>query len=157
MAYAQGDLVAFTRQHRPQGAPRVENGTRGEITALHPEHGVTITLDGSDHRIDLAPEGLDSLRLAYAQHVYCQQGATVERSVVLTGGWQPAKIPPTSRRLAHANAPTGTSPATNSERKAKTPNALHDSPNECATAARKYPHSPTKSHQTSTGSPRATP
>jgi hypothetical protein len=34
---------------------------------------------------------LQSLRLAYAQHVYRQQGATVERTVVLTGGWQTSK------------------------------------------------------------------
>ena len=34
---------------------------------------------------------MESLRLAYAQHVYRQQGATVERSVVLTGGWQTSK------------------------------------------------------------------
>jgi hypothetical protein len=31
------------------------------------------------------------VRLAYAQHVYRQQGATVDRSVVLTGGWQTSK------------------------------------------------------------------
>ena len=31
------------------------------------------------------------LRLSYAQHVYRQQGATVERSVVVTGGWQTSK------------------------------------------------------------------
>jgi hypothetical protein len=34
----------------------------------------------------------------YAQHVYRQQGATVERSVVLTGGWQ------TSRETAYVEA-----------------------------------------------------
>jgi hypothetical protein len=52
---------------------------------------VTLTLDGSQRKIQLAREHLDSLRLAYAQHVYRQQGATVERSVVLTGGWQTSK------------------------------------------------------------------
>jgi hypothetical protein len=41
--------------------------------------------------LQLAGENLESLRLAYAQHVYRQQGATVERSVVLTGGWQTSK------------------------------------------------------------------
>ena len=39
----------------------------------------------------LAGEDLDSLRLGYAQHVYRQQGATVERTVVVTGGWQTSK------------------------------------------------------------------
>ena len=69
----------------------MENGTRGEITRLHPNGGATIALDGSDRRITLAAEDLDALRLAYAQHVYRQQGATVERAIVLTGGWQTSK------------------------------------------------------------------
>jgi conjugative relaxase-like TrwC/TraI family protein len=86
----EGDLIAFTTQHRPQGQPRVENGTRGQVSAVH-ERGVTVTIDGSRRRVQLAGEDLDSLRLAYAQHVYRQQGATVERSVVLTGGWQTSK------------------------------------------------------------------
>ena len=86
----EGDLIAFTTQHRPRGQPRVENGTRGQVTNIH-ERGVTVTLDGSQRKIQLAGEDLDSLRLAYAQHVYRQQGATVERSVVLTGGWQTSK------------------------------------------------------------------
>ncbi len=86
----EGDLIAFTTQHRPPGQPRVENGTRGQVTNIH-ERGVTLTLDGSQRKIQLAGEDLDSLRLAYAQHVYRQQGATVEHSVVLTGGWQTSK------------------------------------------------------------------
>ncbi len=85
-----GDLIAFNAQHRARGQPRVENGTRGEVTHVD-EHGVTVTLDGSGRRVQLDGEHLDSLRLAYAQHVYRQQGATVERSVVLTGGWQTSK------------------------------------------------------------------
>ncbi len=86
----EGDLIAFTAQHRPRGQPRVENGTRGQVSAIH-DRGVTVTLDGSQRKVQLASEDLDSLRLAYAQHVYRQQGATVERSVVLTGGWQTSK------------------------------------------------------------------
>ncbi|MGA2163534.1 MAG: MobF family relaxase [Solirubrobacteraceae bacterium] len=86
----EGDLIAFTAQHRPRGQPRVENGTRGQVSAIH-ERGVTVTIDGSQRKIQLAGEHLESLRLAYAQHVYRQQGATVERSVVLTGGWQTSK------------------------------------------------------------------
>jgi hypothetical protein len=35
-----------------------------------------------------AVHGRGRARLAYAQHVYRQQGATVDRSVVLTGRWQ---------------------------------------------------------------------
>ncbi len=86
----EDDLIAFTTQYRRRGQPRVENGTRGQVTDIH-ERGVTITLDGSQRKVRLADEDLDSLRLAYAQHVYRQQGATVERSVVLTGGWQTSK------------------------------------------------------------------
>lgn len=85
-----GDLIAFNAQHRPHGQARIENGTRGQVTHVH-EHGVTVTLDGSGRRVQLASEHLDSLRLAYAQHVYRQQGATVERSIVVTGGWQTSK------------------------------------------------------------------
>jgi ATP-dependent exoDNAse (exonuclease V) alpha subunit len=86
----EGDLIAFTAQHRPRGQPRVENGTCGQVSAIHGQ-GVTITLDGTLRRVQLAGDDLESLRLAYAQHVYRQQGATVERSVVLTGGWQTSK------------------------------------------------------------------
>ena len=85
-----GDLIAFTAQHQPRGQPRIENGTRGQVTHVH-EHGVTLILDGSGRRVQLDGEHLDSLRLAYAQHVYRQQGATVERSIVVTGGWQTSK------------------------------------------------------------------
>jgi ATP-dependent exoDNAse (exonuclease V) alpha subunit len=86
----EGDLVAFTAQHRPPGQPRVENGTRGQVAAVH-GRGVVVALDGSQRKVQLAGDDLEPLRLAYAQHVYRQQGATVERSVVLTGGWQTSK------------------------------------------------------------------
>ena len=33
------------------------------------------------------------MRLAYAQHIHRAQGATVARSLVLTGGWQTSKEP----------------------------------------------------------------
>ena len=39
----QGDLIACKTQHRPRGQPRVENGARGEVAAIH-EHGVTVQL-----------------------------------------------------------------------------------------------------------------
>jgi len=87
----EGDLIAFTKQHRTPGEPRVENGTRGQITGIHDARGVTVALDGSERHVNLTGEDLESLRLGYAQHVYRQQGATVERSVVVTGGWQTSK------------------------------------------------------------------
>ncbi len=87
----QGDHIAFITQHRPPRRPRVENGTRGEITGSGRDRTVTLTLDGSGRTLQLAGEDIESLRLAYAQHVYRQQGATVDRAVVLTGGWQTSK------------------------------------------------------------------
>ncbi len=87
----QGDHVAFIAQHRPSGQPRVENGTRGEVTNIGHDRTVTLALDGSGRTLRLAGEDVESLRLAYAQHVYRQQGATVDRAVVLTGGWQTSK------------------------------------------------------------------
>lgn len=87
----EGDLVTFTAQHRTPGQPRIENGARGEVTRVHEREGLTVKLDGSERVVSLAGEDLENLRLAYAQHVYRQQGATVERSVVVTGGWQTSK------------------------------------------------------------------
>jgi len=95
----EGDLITFTAQHHPPGTPRVENGARGEVTRIHPaEVSLTVKLDGSDRAIGVGVDQLENLRLAYAQHVYRQQGATVERSIVVTGGWQ------TSREGAYVQA-----------------------------------------------------
>jgi ATP-dependent exoDNAse (exonuclease V) alpha subunit len=94
----QGDHVAFITQHRPPGQARVENGTRGEVTDISRDGAMTLALDSSDRTIRLAGKDIESLRLAYAQHVYRQQGATVDRAVVLTGGWQ------TSRESAYVQA-----------------------------------------------------
>ncbi|MGO8905181.1 MAG: MobF family relaxase [Solirubrobacteraceae bacterium] len=94
----EGDLVVFTKQHRTPGRARIENGSRGQVTAIDTHGGLGITLDGSNRPVSIAREELESLRLGYAQHVYRQQGATVERSVVLTGGWQ------TSRESAYVQA-----------------------------------------------------
>jgi ATP-dependent exoDNAse (exonuclease V) alpha subunit len=95
----QGDLVTFTAQHRPPQAARVENGARGQVTRIHEDDdSLTVTLDGSHRQVQLAGEDLEKLRLAYAQHVYRQQGATVDRAIVVTGGWQ------TSRESAYVQA-----------------------------------------------------
>jgi ATP-dependent exoDNAse (exonuclease V) alpha subunit len=94
----EGDHVAFIAQHRPPGQRRVENGTRGEITHIDKTGNLHLTIDGSRRRLRLDPNDAESLRLAYAQHVYRQQGATLERSIVLTGGWQ------TSRETAYVQA-----------------------------------------------------
>ncbi|HTC60554.1 MAG TPA: hypothetical protein VK691_10620 [Solirubrobacteraceae bacterium] len=76
--------------------------------------------------MQLAPRDAESLRLAYTQHVYRQQGAMVDRAVVLTGGWQTT---PTSERPEPATAPTGTSFATNLAKKAKTRIESHNARN----------------------------
>jgi conjugative relaxase-like TrwC/TraI family protein len=89
--FRQGDHVAFIAQHRPPGQARVENGTRGEVTVINPDRTVALVLDGSGRTLRIAGEDVESLRLAYAQHVYRQQGATVARAIVLTGGWQTSK------------------------------------------------------------------
>ncbi len=84
----EGDRVAFIAQHRPEGERRVENGSRGEIVEVDVgEQRVSVLTDGA-REVTLAGEELESLRLAYAQHLYRQQGATVQRAVVVTGGWQ---------------------------------------------------------------------
>ena len=94
-----GDLVTFTAQHRPPGAPRIENGARGEITHVDSQsRTVALRLDGTGRNVHIAGADLQHLRLAYAQHVYRQQGATVERAIVITGGWQ------TSRESAYVQA-----------------------------------------------------
>jgi ATP-dependent exoDNAse (exonuclease V) alpha subunit len=80
----EGDLVAFSAQHRPKGALKVENGARGQVTGIDEHDGsLSVALDGSGRQVRVAGEELENLRLAYAQHVYRQQGATVERSVAL--------------------------------------------------------------------------
>jgi conjugative relaxase-like TrwC/TraI family protein len=85
----EGDRVAFVSQYRPEGQRRVENGTRGEITGVDvPEQRVKMLTDGAAREVTVAGDDLSSLRLGYAQHLYRQQGATVQRAVVVTGGWQ---------------------------------------------------------------------
>ncbi len=88
---SEGDRVAFICQHRAPRQPRVENGSRGQITSISDKGVVTVMLDGSGRTVTLAGDDREALRLGYAQHIYRQQGATVERAVVLTGGWQTSK------------------------------------------------------------------
>jgi conjugative relaxase-like TrwC/TraI family protein len=84
----EGDRVAFVSQHRPNGERRVENGTRGEILDVDPEEQRVKVLTDGAREVMVSGEDLSNLRLAYAQHLYRQQGATVDRAVVVTGGWQ---------------------------------------------------------------------
>ena len=148
----EGDRIVFTAQHRPPGQPRVENGARGQVTDIHDDRGVTVTLDVSERRVTLAGEDLESLRLGYAQHIYRQQGATVERTVVVTGGWQ------TSRETAYVEASrarNGTEFYVNREELdlAGQDERLRraGSPRRCEPAAHRHPRSRTASSPTRRG------
>ena len=94
-----GDRLAWTRSMPTTDGPRVENGVRGETVAVDERDcSLRVRLDGSGRELDIGPEDTDALRLGYASHVYRQQGATVDRAVVVTGGWE------TSRESAYVEA-----------------------------------------------------
>ncbi|CAN5471951.1 hypothetical protein BH20ACT19_BH20ACT19_06210 [soil metagenome] len=94
-----GDRLAWSRSMPVDGGARVENGVRGEVLSIDEERGsLRVRLDGSGRELDVGPDDTDALRLGYAGHVYRQQGATVERAVAVTGGWQ------TSREGAYVEA-----------------------------------------------------
>jgi hypothetical protein len=107
---------------------------------------VIVTLDGSQRKVQLASEHLGSLRLAYTQHVYRQQGATVERSVVLTGGWQ------TSKETAYVEATRARHRTDwfiardDLGEEGQDPNESHGSPSVCAAAAPRPHRSRTASY-----------
>jgi ATP-dependent exoDNAse (exonuclease V) alpha subunit len=83
-----GDRVVFSRQVRFSGwRPRVENGATGTIRRVDAD-GQVMDIDLADRHVTLRSDQLGSLRLGYAQHVYSAQGRTVDRTYVVTGGWQ---------------------------------------------------------------------
>lgn len=94
----EADRVIFAAQHHPAGQPRVENGSLGQITRIAQDNTITITLDATGRQIQLHPGEVAPVRLAYAQHISKQQGATVTRAIALTGGWQ------TSRETSYVQA-----------------------------------------------------
>ncbi len=87
-----GDRVALIAQHRQQGMARIENGERGEVLAIEPNGAALVEFD-SGERCGFAGEELEHVRLGYAQHIHRAQGATVTRTLVVTGGWQTSKEP----------------------------------------------------------------
>jgi conjugative relaxase-like TrwC/TraI family protein len=89
----QGDRVAMIDQHREPGVERIENGSRGEVLDVTPAGEVLIEFDVTGRRRTLAGEDLGRVRLGYAQHIHRAQGATVTRTLVVTGGWQTSKEP----------------------------------------------------------------
>jgi conjugative relaxase-like TrwC/TraI family protein len=89
----QGDRVALIDQHREPGVERIENGSRGEVLNITPAGEVLIEFDVTGRQRTLAGDDLARVRLGYAQHIHRAQGATVTRTLVVTGGWQTSKEP----------------------------------------------------------------
>jgi conjugative relaxase-like TrwC/TraI family protein len=89
----QGDRVALIDQHREPGRERIENGSRGEILNITETGEALIQFDVTGRQTLVSGEDLAKLRLGYAQHIHRAQGATVTRTLVLTGGWQTSKEP----------------------------------------------------------------
>jgi len=89
----EGDRIALIEQHHYPGAPRIENGERGQVLGLSELGEVTVQFDMTGRRRTFAGDDLAKLRLGYARHIHGAQGATVTRTLVLTGGWQTSKEP----------------------------------------------------------------
>ena len=86
---AAGDEVMFTAALDRPGARRVQNGTRANVTSITGESEIDVQTRGAnEQQVHVDTAEFHELRLAYAQHVYKAQGATVDRAFVLTGGWQ---------------------------------------------------------------------
>ena len=89
----QGDRVSMIEQHHERGRERIENGSQGEVLDITPAGEVLIEFAVTGRRRTLAGEDLARVRLGYAQHIHRAQGATVTRTLVVTGGWQTSKEP----------------------------------------------------------------
>lgn len=89
----QGDRVALIDQHHEPRHERIENGSRGQVLDITPAGGVLIEFDVTGRRSTIDGDDLARLRLGYAQHIHRAQGATVTRTLVVTGGWQTSKEP----------------------------------------------------------------
>ncbi|HMH46928.1 MAG TPA: MobF family relaxase [Solirubrobacteraceae bacterium] len=89
----QGDRVTLIDQHREPGVQRIENGSRGEVLDISAAGEVLVEFDVTGQQRTLAGEELAGLRLGYAQHIHRAQGATVTRTLVVSGGWQTSKEP----------------------------------------------------------------
>ena len=98
----------------------MENGTRGEVIGVDPEQQRVRVLTDGAREVTVSGEDLENLRLSYAQHLYRQQGATVERAVVVTGGWQTSQEGAYVQASRAREAPTGTSHARTSGPRAST-------------------------------------
>jgi ATP-dependent exoDNAse (exonuclease V) alpha subunit len=88
-----GDRIATIDQHHQPGVERIENGARGEVIDINETGKVLIQFDATNQWRTLAGDDLARLRLGYASHIHRAQGATVTRTLVVTGGWQTSKEP----------------------------------------------------------------
>jgi ATP-dependent exoDNAse (exonuclease V) alpha subunit len=88
-----GDRIAMIDQHHEPGVERIENGARGEVLDINDAGEVLVQFDVTGQWRTLAGNDLARLRLGYAQHIHRAQGATVTRTLVVTGGWQTSKEP----------------------------------------------------------------
>jgi conjugative relaxase-like TrwC/TraI family protein len=86
-----GDRIIFRRQWRiGGGVRRVENGTTGVVVAVDAARNVVTVRTDEQHPRDLEviADHDPLLDLAYTTHVYKAQGATVDQTYVVAGGWQ---------------------------------------------------------------------
>jgi conjugative relaxase-like TrwC/TraI family protein len=92
VTFHRGDRVLFTAACRPGAGRRIENGTAATVQSVDPERGtLTVeTAEASRRQVELRA-GDVPLELSYATHVYKAQGTTVDRTYVITGGWQTSK------------------------------------------------------------------
>lgn len=88
-----GDRIAMIEQHRQPGAERIENGACGEVLDVSELGEVAVQFDVTGQWRTFAGQDLARLRLGYASHIHRAQGATVTRTLVVTGGWQTSKEP----------------------------------------------------------------
>jgi conjugative relaxase-like TrwC/TraI family protein len=86
-----GDRVAMIDQHHQPGIERIENGARGQVIDINETGEVLVQFDATHQWRTLADDELARLRLGYASHIHRAQGATVTRTLVVTGGWQTSK------------------------------------------------------------------
>jgi ATP-dependent exoDNAse (exonuclease V) alpha subunit len=89
----QGDRIVLVKPLRQPGVERVENGSDGHVLDVTEKGEVLVHFDLSGQQRTLRGEELEKVRLAYARHIHRAQGATVTRSLVVTGGWQTSKEP----------------------------------------------------------------
>jgi conjugative relaxase-like TrwC/TraI family protein len=89
----RGDRVAMIEQHHERGQERIEKGSQGEVLDVTPAGEVLVEFDVTGRQATLIGEDLAGVRLGYAHHIHRAQGATVTRTLVVTGGWQAAKEP----------------------------------------------------------------